>query len=467
MALELLQHQREGIEWIRTVKRGLLGDEPGLGKSRQAIEAFDGGRNLIIAPAMVINGGTWRDELEKWSSTPGNWTVLPYSGLNSRVKTSRGGYAASSELVPEAKGHWDAIILDEAHYVKGRNTYWTKTAQQIGKNADHMLAMTGTPIPNWAHELFTLLQLAHPDQAQSTPGRKVRYGSYWGWINEWFLVDLVSRGGDQPTRVIGKLKRCTAACYLSPPSTPCEHYQDFMAENLGPKFMRRLREDCLDLPPVTDALVETPMDAAQKKIYRDMKKHYMAEVEDKEVLSWTDGARHVALDKISVSPWLLNPVGEPKGGKFEQLRYDLQSRSRPTLVLAHYRDVVDACTSVAKSIGASAAAVRGGMTKKQQGDAIQRFKDGKLDVLVGSLETVAEGLQLTVADMAIFVETSYKPYRNEQARQRVHRLGQTRPVTIRNYVTPGTVDENKRELLRDKTEDQIRYMSAGDFKRLL
>lgn len=464
--MTLLQHQREGVEWIRQVKRGLLGDEPGLGKSRQAIEAFDGGRNLIIAPAMVINGGTWHDELQKWASNPGSWTVLPYSGLNARAKTSKGGYAATSDLVEEARGHWDAVVLDEAHYVKGRNTYWTKTALQIGQNADHVLAMTGTPIPNWAHELFTLLQLAHPDQAQSKPGRKVEYGSYWGWINRWFHVELAHFGG-QNNRVIGKLLACTAECYLAPPTQPCEHYREFMAQNLGPKFLRRLREDCLDLPPVTDQQVLTPMDGPQKKIYRDMKKHYMAEVGDQEVLKWTDGARHVALDKISVSPWLLAPEGEPKGGKFEQLRFDLSSRSRPTLVLAHYRDVVDACVSVAKSVGASAAGVRGGMTGRQQGEAIQRFKDGKLDVLVGSLETVAEGLQLTVADMAIFVETSYKPYRNEQARQRVHRLGQTRPVTIRNYVTPDSVDARKRELLAEKTEDQIRYMSAGDFKRLL
>lgn len=467
MKQELLQHQQEGLEWIRKVKRGVLGDEPGLGKSRQAIEAFDGpkNRNLIVAPAMVINGGTWRDELLKWSNYPENWTVLPYSGLNARQKTSRGGYAATSELVPAAQGHWHSMTLDEAHYVKGRGTYWTKTAQRLGKNSDHVLAMTGTPIPNWAHELFTLLQLVHPDQAQSKPGFKAKYGSYWGWVGDWFTVDTSEFREHE--KVIGRLKACGAACYLQPPSTPCEHYHDFMRENLGPHFLRRLRDDVLDLPPVTNQTVETPMDTAQAKIYREMKNHYVAEVDDKEVLSWSDGARHVALDKISVSPWLLNPEGEPRGGKFEQLRYDLQSRSRPTLVLAHYRDVVDACALVARSVGATAGVVRGGLTKSQQGAAIQAFKDGKLDVLVGSLETVAEGLQLTVADQAIFVETSYKPYRNEQAKNRVHRLGQTRPVTIRNYVTPKSVDEKKRELLLTKTEDQIRYLSAGEFKKLL
>src|SRR5690606_36501749 len=72
------------IEWIRRVRRGLLGNEPGTGKSRSAIEAFDGGNNLVIAPALVIEGGTWADEIAKWSDHPENWTVVSYSQLNVR-----------------------------------------------------------------------------------------------------------------------------------------------------------------------------------------------------------------------------------------------------------------------------------------------------------------------------------------------------------------------------------------------
>lgn len=467
MNLPLLQHQKEGIEWIRSVKRGFLGDEPGLGKSRQAIEAFDGpnNRNLLVAPAMVLTGGTWRDELARWARYPENWTVLPYSSLNMRVRTSRGGMAISDVLVPEARGNWHAVVADEAHYIKGRETYWTKSVLDISTRTEHFLGMTGTPIPNWAHEMFTILQAIHPDKAKSRPGYKAEYGSYWRWVKQWFEVD------PSPFRehelVIGRLLSCRAACYSRDLTDPCEHYRSFMSDNLGQQFLRRYREDCLDLPPVTVQLVETPMDKDQARAYREMKKDYMTTVDDKEILSWSIGARNVALDRISTSLWLMKPEGTPGGGKLAQLAYDLENRTRPTLVLAHYRDTVEACQLVSSSIGAKAGFVHGGRTKAQNGSTIQSFKDGKLDVLVGSLETVAEGLQLTVADMAIFVESSYKPYRNEQARQRVHRLGQVRPVTIREYVTPGTLDERKRELLRTKTEDQIRFMSAGDFKRWL
>lgn len=458
---ELLQHQREGIEWIRKTGRGLLGDEPGLGKTRQAIEAFDGGRVLVIAPAMVITGGTWSDELERWASHPERFTVLPYTALNERIKTKKGGYAPSSRLVADALGHFDGLIVDECHYIKGRNTYWTDSVKDIAGRSDAALLMTGTPIPNWAHELFTLLQAIHPEHAK----RGGWLGSYWRWVGEWFEVS--PSPFDATAKVIGRLKACRSACYSLPPTQPCEHYFEFMQANLQGRFLRRLREDCLDLPPVTTQVIQTPMTASQKKHYNEMKKDYMTTVNDTEVVSWSTGARSVALDRITTSPWLLSMEGDPKGGKFEQLRFDLEGRSRPTLVLGHYRETVNACRRVATSIGARAASVHGGVPRKLQAKAIADFKAGNLDVLCGSLETVAEGLQLTVADMAIFVETSYKPYRNEQARQRVHRLGQTRPVTIKEYVTPKTVDERKRQLLAIKTDEQLRMLSAGEFKKLL
>jgi ERCC4-related helicase len=173
----------------------------------------------------------------------------------------------------------------------------------------------------------------------------------------------------------------------------------------------------------------------------------------------------VALDRITTSPWFLDQEGEPRGGKLERLRYDLQNRSRPTLVLAHYRDSVEACARVAESVGARTGFVHGGVANA--GKVVRQFKDGQLDVLVGSLETLAEGLTLTQADMVIFVEKSYKPSRNEQALRRVHRIGQDRPVTALDYVTPRSVDANKRVLLADKTDQQMRMLSAAQFTALL
>lgn len=461
----LAEHQRTGIEWIERVGRGLLGDEPGLGKSRTAIEAFDGGDVLVVAPSMVITGGTWSDELERWANHPERFVVAPYSMLNERAKTGNGGSTPQKRVREAYRRNWDAIVVDEAHYIKGRSTSWTWAVQELAKRSGSVLQMTGTPMPNWAHDLFTLLQVIRPEDAK--PGKPL--GSYNRWVNEWFVREYNPFGGGRPgTERIGGLLRCRRECVGRPANDPCEHWAEFSGENLGDRFLRRLRKDALDLPPLTETVVHTPMDTTQTRMYRELKQDYLTSTADGgEVVAWSNGSRNVMLDRVTTSSWFLDPVGEPRGGKLERLRFDLENRSSSTLVLAHYRDTVEACAQVARSVGAGVSVVHGGISQKAKAQAVADFKSGKNQVLVGSLETLAEGLTLTVADMAIFVEKSYKPSRNEQAMRRVHRMGQTSPVTVLDYVTPNSVDENKRHLLGSKTDQQMRVLSAAEFARLL
>jgi SNF2 family DNA or RNA helicase len=149
------------------------------------------------------------------------------------------------------------------------------------------------------------------------------------------------------------------------------------------------------------------------------------------------------------------------------LRVDLESRARPTLVFAHYRDTVEACAAVATATGARARFIHGGVSDRDRELVVRDFQQGRADVLVGSLETLAEGLNLTQADMAIFVEMSHKPSRNKQARDRIHRIGQIRPTMVREYVTPKSVDENKFKVLAMKSDHQMRHMSAAEYLNLL
>lgn len=459
----LLDHQVGDIDWIHRVQRGLLGNEPGLGKSRSAIEAFDGGRNLIIAPTLIVESGTWEEELNKWSRSPESWTVATYSMLNERERTGRGsGTKPVKRLREPWRGRWDGLVIDEAHYMKGRDTLWTWASQQIAKSSESLLLMTGTPMPNWAHELFTLLQIIYPEE--SKPGR--RFGSFWRWAEMYFDTSPSRFSNGMPS-VDGTMLECVPSCLTGPPGKVCIHYQRFAQDNLGEKFRRILREEALDLPPLTIQQINVQMTATQRKMYNEFKRDFMTEVDGQEILAWSQGAKNVLLDKTTTSDWTVAPNGKPRGGKLDRLRFDLGNRSRPTLVLAHYRSSVEACAAVAEDLGARVGTIHGGTPRAVRGDVVRDFKNGKTDVLVGSLETLSEGLTLTVADMAIFVEMSYKPSRNEQARYRVHRIGQTRPVTILEYVTPHTVDQRKRKLLAQKTDQQMRVLTAAQFRELL
>lgn len=467
-------YQQEGIDRIRAEGRLLLADEPGLGKTRQAIEAYDGGRVLVIAPKLILDSGTWDDEIAKWADRPDLFTQAAYTEIPAREWTgarnpdgsprksaTRGTDTPRREFLQR----WDAVVLDEAHYVKGRATTWTRAIQKVVKQSGGLLALTGTPMPNWAYEVFTLLQMLYPEDAR--PGR--RFGSYQRWLNEWF-IRTTNPFSDKPgTEGIGGLLACgnRLSCKSRPANDPCEHWLEFAESNLGHRFLRRLRDDVLgQLPPLTEEVIEIPMDSEQRRMYRELKKEWVTETTDgEEVITWSLGSRNVLMDRITTSGWFASMSGEPRGGKLERLRYDLQSRSQPTLVLAHYRDSVEACARIAESVGARAGYIHGGVSNA--GQVVKDFKTGKIDVLVGSLETVSEGLTLTQADMAIFVEKSYKPSRNEQAMRRVHRIGQTRPVTVLDYVTPQSLDSNKRVLLAEKTDQQMRALTAGQLTALL
>lgn len=456
------RYQSEGTAWLEGVERGLLADEPGLGKSRQLLDASVG-ETLIIAPAGVLNGGNWDDEIGSWCDGSDRFAQSAYSSLNQRERTGRGsGSRPIAALAPAVDQRWDTLILDESHYIKNRGTSWTGAVEKIASRSDRVFMATGTPLPNWPHEIYTHLRILFPEEAR--PGR--RFGSYWRWIEEWFTVtpSRFSQGRD-----IGDLQACRAVCWNRPAWDPCEHYQAFTVANFGDRFLRRLRDDVLtDLPPLTETTVETPLAPSDLAAYRRLKKDAVAILADgAEVVAWSTGAKHVLLDRMTTSPWLLDPQGPPKGGKFERLRADLQNRARPTLVVAHYQDTVNGCAEVARSLGAKTVAVHGGFSQSANGESIKQFKRGEIDVMVGSLEMVAEGHTLTAADQVIFVEKSYKPSRNTQALRRIHRLGQVRPVSALDYVTPHTVDAHKRLLLATKNDRQMRTMTSASMAKIL
>lgn len=453
----LMEHQAGDVAWAQRERRGLLANEPGLGKSRSAIVATAGARTLIVAPSMVITGGTWSDELEKWAADPSLYTVAPYSMLNARK-----GNSPQRALRPEFNQPWDAVIIDEAHYTKGRGTSWTWAVDRVTRPADMVLEMTGTPMANWAQDLFPVLRVLH-GPAESRPGGA--YGSFWRWAERWFDCSPTRFSNGNP--VCGELLACDRSCLERPSFDPCVHYGDFMDSNLGSQYRRMLRDDCLDLPPLTQAEIEVPMTTAQRRVYRELHRQFATTISGQEVLAWSQGSLNVQIDKITTSPWLLTKEGPPRGGKLDRLAFDLAGRSRPTLVLAHYNDSVEACAAVAALGGASVRVVNGRTSKAQDAESIRDFKAGRVGVLCASLEKVAEGVQLTAADMVIFVEKSFKPYRNEQALYRIHRLGQTRACTALDYVTPRSVDARKRRLLATKTDRQMRFLSAAEFEQLL
>lgn len=461
-------YQTEGVQFLEAGPRRFLADEPGLGKSLQLVRASRGD-TLVVAPGMVLQGGTWDVEVGKWADDPSRFTQVSYTSLNTREKTGRGsGTKPSSQAKPEYDRAWGTVILDEAHYVKGRKTTWTQSLRKVCAKSERVYLASGTPIPNWPHELFVPLQLLNPGEAK--PGR--RFGSYWGWAEEWFRI---APDPHRPrSKVVRGLLACSGRCSSRAVTDPCEHLQEFVQANFGDDYLQRLRDDVLtDLPPLTGPVrVNVPFGPDQQRVYRELRDELVTDLPSgEELVAWSPGSKVALLDQLCTGIGMvgldpLQPEDLKHSAKLERLKWDLTDRATPTLVVAHYRRSVEAAAMVARLTGAKASVVHGGTSPRDRRAAVEGFQAGRVDVLCGSLQTVSEGLTLTAADLVVFLETSYRPSTNTQATRRIHRLGQTRPCLALDYVATTarggkTLDGLKRELLAEKSDLQARVLTAA------
>lgn len=415
------------------------------------------GKTLVVAPAMLIESKMWAKEIEKWADDPSRFSTISYTMLWDRK---------AKGLRSTVNQKWDTVVFDEGHHLKNISTSKYRAAKKLRALTDRCYILTGTPIPNWPQEIYGLLTLIFPEDAK--PGGNL--GSKWRWISDWFV--LTSNRHNHNALDIGGLLGCTHA--LGMWEKPCKCYLDFASKNFKDRYLARGLDDIgHELPPITEITVNVPMTPKQWQAYGDIKKKGVIEVAGNEVVSWTAASAHVVADRIQTGLYLADGVIKAEeSGKLEQLRDDLENRTGPVIVMAHYRTSARAAEHVAQRMGLGVARVDGGTSPAEKAKIVEDFQNGKLDVLVGTLEVLAEGLTLTNANTVIFLEQSWKPSRNEQAKKRVHRIGQTKPCFIRDYVAVGptgqaTLDVHKREVLAQKTDSQIKALTAAQMVALM
>lgn len=450
-----MRHQVEGVEFLWSRPSAALYDEPGLGKTVQMLKAAQE-PIIVVAPAMVLDSGTWDDEIDRWA--PGaDVTQVAYSSLAQRgprgkVPRDYHGFPLCPPK-PQYRRHWGTKIGDESHYLKGRKTNWTKAFGDL--EAELTRVATGTPIPNWAHEAFTQLQVIWPDRAR--PGGEL--GSYWRWAQEWFMVG--------PTIWAQKAVQYDAqTAHLGP--KPGVTWEQFREANWGDRMLLRLRKDCLDLPPLIPQLWRVSMGTAQAKAYKELKRDFVTWLESGvEVAAWSAAGQATKLLKCATGLEVLDSSAKGSA-KLDALRTILSDRPRPTLVVAHFRDSVEACDRAAREVGADSRWLHGGSPRADRRAYIRAFQRGQLDVLCASIDLISEGMTLHQggADQVVRVERSMLPSRNEQVVRRLHRMGVTVPITMIDLITKDTWDERVLALLESKTDHQMRALGTEEIARI-
>jgi SWI/SNF-related matrix-associated actin-dependent regulator 1 of chromatin subfamily A len=414
-----------------------LGFDPGLGKSRTALEiamSKDAKRVLVICHAS--GRYVWEREVKKWTRYPVTIvrSLADLQGSGVKVLTygqiSKSGSTFAATVV---KGlPFDVTILDEASALKNAGS--NRTQMIFGKmlhNLGYAIPLSGTPAPNHAGELFPVLKALFPAALVKDDGRLMTQFEF----EESFCKVAQKRFGNGPSvRVIEGSKNLGA-----------------LKQRLRP-FMLRVRKDEVlkDLPPVRYDVVPIAVDLDMAKGLPDL-----AEFADDEALrsyfAGHVGDRHIMRIRQQLGVCKTGPSVE----YIDDFIANLPAKKK-VLVFAHHRSAIEhILTGLADW---NPVHIVGETDEKARASAVTRFLgDPRVRVFVGNIQ--AAGSQLTLVGPncdcsdVFFVEASYSVGDNVQAAARCHRIGQREAVVARFLTAHGTIDDRIQQILARKAKD--------------
>lgn len=417
----LFPYQETGVQWLAKVGRGLLADEPGLGKTAQAIAAAAAAgakKRLVLCPASVVEN--WRREIKRfdWKGHDEHlWRVESYDmarGRNFEFLMAIG---------------YDLVICDEAHYLKTRDT--KRTQAVFGKKCDgvgglvekakHVFLLTGTPMPGHPAELWPMLRAVMPDAIKGLKtGKPV---AYWPFAMRYCKMERNYLGHD--TIVGGK-------------NLP------ELRERMKPFVLRRKKSDVLsELPPIRFDVLPLTGKIDMKGLEAEYEMIAKA-LEDGGIEALKAIAPHVATLRRLTGVAKVAPV-------IEWVKDQLDGGMGKIVLFAQHREVVEALTM---RVWPMAARVWGDTPAKDRQAEVDRFQnDPAVKVFVGQIQAAGTGITLTAASDLVFVESDWVPANNEQAAMRIHRIGQKNACTVRFATIAGSIDEQIQRACARKLED--------------
>lgn len=402
-------------------------------------------RLLVVAPLSIL--GVWREEFEKFADFDYSLAVLEGSGTKKTdtLRHMRGtplqvaviNYESAWRLEKElAAWNPDLIIADEGHKIKTHNIAASKAMHRLGARARYRLLLTGTVITNKAIDVFSQYKFLNP---------AIFGQSFYVFRNRYF--DMVGYGNHTPV-----LKKSME--------------QDLM-KRLHSIAFRATKAECLDLPETTDIVRYVELESAAMKIYRDLVRDSYAELGKGEVTVTNILTRLLRLSQITGGF-----IGGDEGGPVQRVSTakeealgdiieDVLQSGKKLVIMARFIPEIKAICRLLekKSIGYSL--LMGGVkNREEQVSAFQN--DPEVQVFVGQSATAGLGVTLTAASAMVFYSLDYSMSNFEQARARIHRVGQKENCTYLYLTAKGTVDEKVLKALRDKAD--LARMLMDDYR---
>jgi SNF2 family DNA or RNA helicase len=427
---ELWPFQRASLAYALERQHCLVADEPGLGKTMTAIcyaNERRAKRTLIICPANIRL--QWAAKIYEWSTMPWGYHVHVILDGRHGVHPTAAYTVVSYDLARTpaigrslAKQNFDVIILDEAHYVKTNDSKRTRAIFGGGEHPDfpplfertrHVLALTGTPLPNRPREAYTLarhlcweaIDWASEEKFRERYNPSLRReGRRANGTSYLFIDERTGRHGELQNRLRG----------------------NFMARHLKRDVLPQLKLPVFDLIRVEET----------KAVKQALRAESMLDIDPEQL----EGADATILGHIASVRRTMGIAMAPQVAEYVSMLLD--GGETKLVVFAWHIEVLDILeTALAK---ARPIRIDGSVTGARRHRLIGAFiEDPAHQVLLGNMQSMGtgtDGLQ-TVSTHALIAEPSWTPGENQQAVDRLDRGGQTGRVQADFFVAPGSLSE--------------------------
>ncbi|HSX10832.1 MAG TPA: DEAD/DEAH box helicase [Chlamydiales bacterium] len=461
----LRPYQEQGLHWLWFLYchglSGLLCDDMGLGKTHQTMALLaavinedeeKGNKYLVVCPTSVIYH--WQELLKRFLP---ELRVCTYYGLERTLQDFEENY----DLILTSYGilrtgredlkafRFEVAIFDEIQIAKNHNSQTHKALRSL--QAQMRLGLTGTPIENRIRELKSLIDIVLPSYMPPDP------------IFRDIFINPIEKNRDEEKRtLLGKLVK--------------------------PFILRRKKSEVLtDLPEKIEEISYCDLSPEQKELYSQiafkMRDTVYQELKDK---SKPVSFVHVfsalsSLKQICDHPSLV--TGDPKqylshqSGKwdlFVELLHEARDSGQKVVVFSQYLEMLNIIELYLKKKGIGFASIKG--STRDRPEQLRKFReDPACEVFVASLLAAGVGIDLTVASIVIHYDRWWNPAKENQATDRVHRIGQNRGVQVFKLVTKHTIEEHIHDMIERKKgllediigqEDQINYLSRDELLRV-
>ena len=445
----LRSYQAEGVRWLERLRlmylNGILADDMGLGKTLQAIVTISqhvkkkSGPSLIVCPTSLLYN--WKEECHKFNPTLK--TVVVDGIPTNRKKVIEGvknydvvitSYTLLQKDIESYRTvPFSYVILDEAQHIKNRGTRNAKSVKMV--QAQHRLILSGTPIENSLDELWSLFDFLMP-----------------GFLSTYdrFMERYIRVSGEEQQKNL-----------------------EYLRKKVAPFIMRRMKSDVLDdLPPVSELVYHCQLSEVQLELYRS----YAQSARDELVkLVERDGFDRVQIHVLATLTRLKQICCHPaifakeKAEPGDSAKYDMLLDLLQTLVEGKHKTVIFSQYTRMLQIMREDFELRGikfaylDGSSKNRLEVVKQFnEDPTISVFLVSLKAGGTGLNLVGADTVIHYDMWWNPAVENQATDRVHRMGQKSSVSAYKLITLGTIEEKIAEMQKRKKGLVKKVVSCDD-----